>query len=72
MTLQDQTLGTEIPELFTLDGVSSLLGVGLRTLKGWISEGRLTITRIGPRTIRVSKTDLLEFLDAARERVGSE
>jgi excisionase family DNA binding protein len=56
-----------VPHLLTLGEAAEALGVGQRTLREWIDDRRLTVTRLGPRTVRISGDDLLAFIEAARE-----
>lgn len=37
---------------------SDELGVSTKTVRRWISEGRLTARRAGPRLIRIANSDL--------------
>jgi len=53
--------------LLTLSEVSEHLGVPLRTLHSWIADDRLAVVRLGPRTFRILESDLLTFIEAARQ-----
>jgi len=50
-------------ELYTPAEAAAILGVSLRTLRGWIRSGALGHTRLGPgqRLIRISRRDLEAF-----------
>lgn len=54
-------LYTELPLLATRKEVRKCLGVSDATLNYWIREG-LKVTRITPKSYRIAKEDLIEFL----------
>ncbi|MFI6574011.1 excisionase family DNA-binding protein [Nocardia fluminea] len=49
----------EAHELIRLSTGAALVGVHSRTLRRWISQGRLTGWRLGSNQIRVSRAELL-------------
>jgi excisionase family DNA binding protein len=51
-------------EALTLIQVAHLLQVRYRTLLDWIHDGtfQVPVVRVGPRSLRVSRTELLRFL----------
>lgn len=57
---------SSIPLLLSIAAAAKMLGVGQRTLRAWISEGRLKVTYLGPRTPRILDSDLVQFIERAR------
>lgn len=55
-----------IPRLLTLGEAADLLGVTRRTIAEWAND-RLRVTYLGPRTPRILESDLIAFIQAARE-----
>lgn len=45
-------------QLLSLDEAGHYMGVHARTVRRWISKGLLPGHRVGPRFVKVSKTDL--------------
>lgn len=54
------------PELIGLPEAAARCDVSYRTIRRWITEGRLSAVRVGPRLLKVSLADL----DAMRQPVG--
>ncbi len=54
-------------DLISLAQAEPLVGVSYWTLRRWIADGRLTGFRLGPRLLRVSRSDVLAL---ARPVVG--
>lgn len=52
--------------LITKKEASERLGIGVRTLEGFIGRGQLPVYRIGPRLVRIEEADLEAFLEARR------
>jgi excisionase family DNA binding protein len=50
----------------TVDEIAELLKVNPQTVRNWLDEGTLKMTRIGPRRVRVRQSELDRFLVAAR------
>lgn len=48
--------------LYTLNEAADLLGVGRTTMYELINSGRLKVTRIGSRGIRISDDELKRFI----------
>ena len=44
--------------LVSLQEGAQTIGVCVKTLRNWISEGRLTGYRLGPRAIRIDRNEL--------------
>lgn len=42
--------------------VANLLGVHIITVQRWCAQGRLKVTRLGPKIVRISQADLNIFL----------
>jgi excisionase family DNA binding protein len=60
--------GQRLPaELLGIPGAASYSDVTTRTIRRWISDGRLPAVRVGPRLVKIRKSDL----DALRQPVGS-
>lgn len=47
-------------------GVAAELGVSRRTVLDYIAAGKLPAIRYSPRVIRVTESDLRDFMNAAR------
>jgi excisionase family DNA binding protein len=46
------------PELIGLQEAADRCDVNYRTLRRWVSDGRLTAVRVGPRLLKVSLDEL--------------
>jgi excisionase family DNA binding protein len=55
-----------VPKLLDVVEVATLLDVSEKTIRRWISAGRLPMHRIG-RLVRVSDADLAAFIADARD-----
>ena len=55
MTTQD------LPAHPTIKQTANHLGVDARTVRRWISDGRLSAQRIGPRLIRIDRESILKL-----------
>ena len=51
--------------LVELDAIAEWSAVSIRTVRTWVSAGRLPVVRIG-RTVRVRVSDWIDFLDRMR------
>jgi excisionase family DNA binding protein len=47
--------------------VAERCAVALRTVRGWIASGRLSVLRFGRRCVRIDPADLERFLNDAKE-----
>lgn len=54
-------------ELYTVDQVASLLGLHVKTVRGYVRDGRLRATRIG-KSYRIARADLEAFAGGPVER----
>ncbi|MER5945935.1 helix-turn-helix domain-containing protein [Streptomyces sp. NPDC001904] len=52
-------------QYYSLDEVADLLGLHVRTVRGYVRDGRLKATQVG-RRYRVTRTDLEEFTGTPR------
>jgi excisionase family DNA binding protein len=62
-----------VPTYYSPADVAAILNVSLRTVRGWINEGKLPSIRFGGkngRIIRISHQDLEAFLDQYRQAPG--
>ena len=50
------------PELIGLPEAAERCGVHYRTMRRWISEGRINAVRVGPKLLKVDASDLEAFL----------
>jgi excisionase family DNA binding protein len=50
-------------ELLTIDQVAKILGVNRDTVRRYIHKGELPVIKLTPKTWRVSRDDLIEFLN---------
>lgn len=53
-------------EFLTIDDICGLFGLTRATVDGWLDAGELAHYRLGPRTIRIKRSDLEEFLEQRR------
>jgi len=59
-------------DLLTLPEAATLLKVSVVTLRRWIKQGRLPAYHVGPRKIRINRSDLSKaFTPAYREEVSA-
>lgn len=49
-------------ELYKVQEVADILGIQRNTLYKWIREGKIAATRYGYKTIRISQSQLDDFL----------
>ena len=54
-------------KLLTYKEVADRLSVSIWTVRSWIRKGYLKSTAIGERTVRVSESDLNEFIKRKEE-----
>lgn len=65
----DRRQGTEADdEWLTAAEVGRRLGLGARTVRAMLADGRLRGAWLGARTLRISSRDLAAYLDAARAK----
>ncbi len=55
-------------EILTVDQTARFLQVNERTVRGYISSGELPAMVIGKRGYRISKGDLLDFIEKRKKR----
>lgn len=55
-----------INQQLTIDQVAEITGTSARTVRRWISQGKLRAYRYGPRVLRIDEGDLL----AMREQIA--
>jgi excisionase family DNA binding protein len=53
--------GAELPAHPTQKQAAEFIGVDVKTIRRWISQGRLTAYRVGPRLIRVDRASILKL-----------
>lgn len=58
--------------LLTVEETARALGVSTKTIRRWISSGRLVAHRIGPGSVRVSHEELTRLLAASTTEAASE
>ncbi len=51
----------ELPRHPSIQESAAYLGVDPKTIRRWISQGRITAHRIGPRLIRIERDSLLNL-----------
>jgi excisionase family DNA binding protein len=59
-------------EMMTVDQAARFLQVNERTVRGYISSGELPVMTIGKRGYRIAKSDLLDFIEKRKKRLGSD
>ncbi len=60
------TCSDQAPEILSYQQAADWLGVPLGTLYCWVHEQRVPYFRLGPRTVRFSRSDLQKWLNASR------
>lgn len=50
-----------LPARPTIKAAAEYLGVDPKTIRRWISQGRLTAYRVGPRLIRIDRDSLFKI-----------
>jgi excisionase family DNA binding protein len=55
-----------LANLLTIAEVEEMLRVNRATIEGWFAAGALPHYRLGPKTIRIARADLEEFLASRR------
>lgn len=50
------------PELMTLTEVADRFGVHYRTVRRWVSEGRINAVRIGPKLLKVDANNVAALM----------
>lgn len=55
-------------DLLTLGEAARLLKVSVVTLRRWIRQGRLPAYHVGPRKVRIKRSDLTTLLTLSRSR----
>src|SRR5438874_12307782 len=51
---------------YSISEVAAMLGVSRVSVWRWISSGRLPVSRLGHRTVRVKRDDLLQIVRPSR------
>ena len=62
----------ERDRLLTIKDVAQLLQVHEQTVRGYVRNGRLLCVRLGRRAIRISQSDLEEFIRQHRTDVSED
>ena len=65
-----QNLPTHDPHttLYTVQEVAAILKVDPRTVYRYINDGQLSAIRLSARKTRISRQDLLQFIEFARQQ----
>jgi len=50
------------PELIGLPEAAEQCGVHYRTFRRWVSDGRISAVRVGPKLLKVDANDLAQLL----------
>ncbi len=58
------------PKLFTTAEAAAILNVSLKTLNGWLKDGRLPYIKLGDggRLTRIRERDLEAFIDSGYQK----
>lgn len=54
----------KMPEYYTIQEVAKALKITVRTLYGWNKAGKITFTKIGEGSVRISREELERFIAA--------
>lgn len=60
----DVSVASDVEELLTIAEVAKLLKVSVVTLHRWLKQGRLPAYKLGPRCVRIRRSDLGKVLTA--------
>ena len=52
-----------IPAILTLEEVSKIMKVSLKTVYRWVGSGKLRAAKLGHKTYRVLEKDLVKFIN---------
>jgi excisionase family DNA binding protein len=64
--------GAELDDpLLTVAEVAGLLKLNPQTIRNWIDQGSLPAVRVGPRRVRIRRSDLERVLEQGYSRRGS-
>lgn len=55
------TTRADLPARPSIKQAAEFLGVDVRTIRRWISQGRLIAHRVGPRLIRIDRESILKL-----------
>lgn len=55
-------------ELMTLDKVAEILQVSKQKVAALIKEGQLKVVKIGPRSRRITRDDLNDYINTSRKQ----
>src|SRR5687767_14291408 len=58
-------------ELLTIAEAAKALKVSIVTIHRWLNQGRLTAYRVGPRAVRISRSELTRLLSPRGPKEGS-
>ena len=61
----------DLSDLISIPAAAQHLQVGRQTVHRWVAEGRLSVWKIGPRTHRVSLTEVLGLVAAGGPAAGA-
>lgn len=62
MSLRDAEPNETEPPWFTVKDLTAKLATTERQIRRWIAAGDLSVTRLGPKSIRIRPADLASFL----------
>jgi excisionase family DNA binding protein len=58
-------MSTHRDELIGLPEAARLLGIHYRTMRRWVAAGNLPATRVGPKLLKVRRSDLDRLMQPA-------
>ena len=70
MSTEDAPVGSKPGEYLTYEEVAAELRVSRRTVERWVEAGSLPAVRFGRRILRISRDDLVGFIDRAKAAEG--
>lgn len=54
-------------QYYTINQVAEKLQVNQRTVRQWIADKQIKITRVGKKSVRISESQLKEYLESGEQ-----
>lgn len=59
---------SEQDALLTAEDVARIMKVSIRTVRQWVTDGKLEVIQIGKQDYRITRDDLNKFIEERRQR----